>query len=46
LITDLAVFDFTPEGMVLMETQDGVSVEEVIEKTEASFKIGVKLPVK
>jgi 3-oxoacid CoA-transferase subunit B len=46
LITDLAVFDFTPEGMVLVETQDGVSVEEVIEKTEASFKIGVELLVK
>lgn len=46
LITDLAVFDFTPEGMVLVETQDGVSVKEVIEKTEASFEIGVKLPVK
>ena len=46
LITDLAVFDFTPEGMVLVETQDGVSVEEVQEKTEASFKIGIKLPIK
>lgn len=46
LITDLAVFDFTPEGMVLVETQDGVSVEEVIEKTEAAFKVAVELPVK
>jgi 3-oxoacid CoA-transferase subunit B len=45
LITDLAVFDFTPDGMILVETQDGVSVAEVIEKTEASFKIGSKLPV-
>lgn len=43
LITDLAVFDFTPEGMVLVETQNGVSVEEVIEKTEASFTVGVNL---
>jgi 3-oxoacid CoA-transferase subunit B len=40
LITDIAVFDFTPEGMVLVETQEGVTVEEVIEKTEATFKIG------
>lgn len=32
LITDLTVFDFTPYGMVLIETQDGVSVEEVIKK--------------
>nr|WP_318509516.1 3-oxoacid CoA-transferase subunit B [Bacillus sp. T3] len=43
LITDLAVFDFTPEGMVLVETQNGVSVEEVIQKTEASFTVGVNL---
>lgn len=46
LITDLAVFDFTHEGMVLVETHEGVSVEEVIEKTEAAFKIDVNLPVK
>jgi 3-oxoacid CoA-transferase subunit B len=46
LITDLAVFDFTPEGMVLVETQDGVSIEEVKEKTEASFAIGIKSPLK
>jgi 3-oxoacid CoA-transferase subunit B len=39
LITDLAVFDFTPEGMVLVETQEGVSVEEIIEKTDAEFKV-------
>ncbi|MFB3161007.1 CoA transferase subunit B [Neobacillus sp. 179-J 1A1 HS] len=37
LITDLAVFDFTPEGMVLIETASGVSVEEVKQKTEATF---------
>ena len=43
LITDLAIFDFTPEEMVLVETQEGVSVEEVIEKTEASFKVGLEL---
>ncbi|WP_153733270.1 3-oxoacid CoA-transferase subunit B [Sporosarcina obsidiansis] len=39
LITDLAVFDFTNEGMVLVEVFPGVTVEEVIEKTEASFTI-------
>lgn len=39
LITDLAVFDFTPEGMVLIEVQEGVSVEEIIEKTDAEFKV-------
>jgi 3-oxoacid CoA-transferase subunit B len=39
LITDLAVFDFTPEGMVLIETASGVSVEEVKQKTEAAFTV-------
>ncbi|PIC63967.1 succinyl-CoA--3-ketoacid-CoA transferase [Sporosarcina sp. P13] len=39
LITDLAVFDFTDEGMVLVETSPGVTVEEVKEKTEAPFII-------
>ncbi|MET3320602.1 UNVERIFIED_ORG: 3-oxoacid CoA-transferase B subunit [Peribacillus simplex] len=43
LITDLAVFDFTPEGMILVETQEGVSLDEVIEKTEASFTISANL---
>ena len=43
LITDLAVFDFTPEGMVLVETQVGVSVEEVKEKTAASFMVSPDL---
>ncbi|MEY2195064.1 3-oxoacid CoA-transferase subunit B [Neobacillus sp. BF23-41] len=43
LITDLAVFDFTSEGMVLVETQEGVTVNEVSEKTEASFKIASEL---
>ncbi|WP_442604174.1 CoA transferase subunit B [Paenibacillus sp. KN14-4R] len=39
LITELAVFDFTPEGMVLVETQLGVTLEEVKEHTEASFTV-------
>jgi 3-oxoacid CoA-transferase subunit B len=43
LITDLAVFDFTPEGMILMETQEGVTVHEVMEKTETSFTISPNL---
>lgn len=37
LITDLAIFDFTNEGMKLVELQDGVTLEEVKEKTEATF---------
>ena len=43
LITDLAVFDFTPEGMVLMETASGITVEEVKEKTDAFFAISSSL---
>src|SRR5690606_18221858 len=37
LITDLAVFDFKDDQMTLVGLQEGVTVEEVIEKTEASF---------
>lgn len=43
LITDLAVFDFTPNGMVLIEVAEGVTVEEVKEKTEASFTVSPDL---
>ncbi len=39
LITELAVFDFTPSGMVLTELQEGVTLEEVKSKTEASFTV-------
>lgn len=39
LITDLAVFDFTPNGMVLIETASGVTVEDVKQKTEATFTV-------
>ncbi|WP_026573054.1 3-oxoacid CoA-transferase subunit B [Bacillus sp. UNC438CL73TsuS30] len=46
LITDLAIFDFTLNGMVLVETQEGVTVEEVKEKTEAQFTVAVELAVK
>jgi 3-oxoacid CoA-transferase subunit B len=46
LITDLAVFDFTPEGMVLIETLGDVTVEEVKEKTEAEFTVATELLAK
>ena len=43
LITDMAVFDFTPEGMVLVETQEGVTVEDVKANTEAEFTVAPEL---
>jgi 3-oxoacid CoA-transferase subunit B len=38
LITDLAVFDFPPGGMVLVELQPGVSRDYVERHTEAEFR--------
>ncbi|MHA6487559.1 CoA transferase subunit B [Bacillus cabrialesii] len=39
LITDLAVFDFDNGRMTLTELQEGVTMEEVYEKTEADFAV-------
>lgn len=41
LITDLAVFDFTDEGMKLIELTEGVSLEEVKAKTSATFIVAL-----
>lgn len=41
LITDLAVFDFTKGGMQLIELAEGVTLEEVKEKTAASFSVAL-----
>jgi 3-oxoacid CoA-transferase subunit B len=37
LITDLAVFDFTKDGMSLVELQPGVTIDDVTAATEANF---------
>ncbi len=39
LITDLAVFEFSNNAMKLVELQEGVSVDQVKEKTEAEFEV-------
>ena len=39
IITELAVMDVTPSGLVLRETAPGVTVEEVLKKTEASLTV-------
>lgn len=43
IVTELAVFRVTEEGLVLEELQEGVDLETVKEKTEASFKIGTNI---
>ena len=37
LITEFAVFDFTDEGMVLVEKDKNISLEELKSKTEAYY---------
>jgi len=39
IITDLAVLDVTPEGLVLREVAPGVSARDVQEKTEPTVKV-------
>ncbi|PEL09786.1 3-oxoacid CoA-transferase subunit B [Bacillus sp. AFS017336] len=43
LITELAVFDFTDKGMVLVECVGEATIQEITEKTEATFTISPKL---
>jgi len=45
LITDLAVFDFTPEGMTLVEILGDWTVEDIRGKTDADFSIASKLVI-
>lgn len=40
VVTDLGVFDITPEGFKLLEVAPGVTVEEIKEKTEGNLILG------
>ncbi|WP_126425221.1 3-oxoacid CoA-transferase subunit B [Brevibacillus marinus] len=42
IVTELAVFEVTEQGLVLTELADGVSLEEVAAKTEARFTIKLR----
>ena len=39
IITDLGVIDVTPKGLKLVELATGVSIEEIVKKTEAKLDI-------
>lgn len=45
IITDLAVLDVTPDGLVLVELAPGVSVEDVVGATEPEITVSSELKV-
>jgi 3-oxoacid CoA-transferase subunit B len=44
VVTDLGVFDITPEGFKLLERAPGVSVEEIVSKTEGRLVVEGVVP--
>lgn len=45
IITDMAVMEVTPEGLVLQELMSPYTVEDVKQHTEASFRVSSSLLV-
>jgi 3-oxoacid CoA-transferase subunit B len=45
VITDLAVLDVTPSGLVLRELAPGVTADEVVEKTEPELTVELVAPM-
>lgn len=43
IVTELAVFSFGPDGLILEEVAPGVSVNAIVEKTQAPFSVSAKL---
>ena len=44
IVSELAVIDVTPKGLVLLERAPGVSVEEILKATEAPLQISGDIP--
>ena len=44
IVSDLAVMDVGPDGLILRERAPGVSVEEIQEKTEAKLEVSGEIP--
>jgi len=45
IISDTAVFDVTPTGLVLRQRAPGVSLQDIEDTTEAAFTVGETAPV-
>jgi acetate CoA/acetoacetate CoA-transferase beta subunit len=46
IITEMGVMEFTKEGLVLKELNEGFTVEDVREATEASFIVSPDLKIR